>query len=236
MGRAHRRSSLVPPQRTLSWPGATGLAEDVRRYGKWMRDEAEKRIGHLYPRSRSRVSRRRSSPGSGRVRSPALTRPARARCRSSGRSGSARRKARSATSSRSQTVSASASRSAARTAFRAKARSVAPARSACICGTPVPLSYIRDEGKAGRMGAQLMAIAAEGKRQRYYVAPTEEHEKAADVPRPDDVPEAELPIDPRRPLAVKVTACALGLISSPTASSPPSRPSAILFAKHVIAS
>ena len=62
-----------------------------------------------------------------------------------------------------------------------------------LCGTPVPLSYIRAEGKAGRMGAQLMAIAAEGKRQRYYVAPTEEHEKAADVPRPIDVPEAELP-------------------------------------------
>ena len=35
---------------TMSWPGATGLAEDVRRYGKWMRDEAEKRIGHLYPK------------------------------------------------------------------------------------------------------------------------------------------------------------------------------------------
>ena len=34
----------------MSWPGATGLAEDVRRYGKWMRDEAEKRIGHLYPK------------------------------------------------------------------------------------------------------------------------------------------------------------------------------------------
>src|SRR5690606_9023750 len=31
------------------WPRATGLAEDVRRYGAWMRDEAEKRIGHLYP-------------------------------------------------------------------------------------------------------------------------------------------------------------------------------------------
>src|SRR5262249_40361394 len=29
------------------WPGATGLAEDVRRYGAWMRDEAQKRIGHL---------------------------------------------------------------------------------------------------------------------------------------------------------------------------------------------
>ncbi|MBX6330271.1 MAG: DUF1156 domain-containing protein, partial [Gemmatimonadaceae bacterium] len=32
------------------WKGAQGLAEDVRYYGKWMRDEAEKRIGHLYPK------------------------------------------------------------------------------------------------------------------------------------------------------------------------------------------
>lgn len=31
------------------WSGAKGLAEDVRRYGAWMREEAEKRIGHLYP-------------------------------------------------------------------------------------------------------------------------------------------------------------------------------------------
>jgi putative DNA methylase len=33
-----------------SWRGAQGLAEDVRYYGQWMRDEAEKRIGHLYPK------------------------------------------------------------------------------------------------------------------------------------------------------------------------------------------
>ena len=32
------------------WRGAQGLAEDVRYYGKWMRDEAAKRIGHLYPK------------------------------------------------------------------------------------------------------------------------------------------------------------------------------------------
>ena len=31
------------------WPSATGLAEDVRYYGAWMREEAQKRIGHLYP-------------------------------------------------------------------------------------------------------------------------------------------------------------------------------------------
>jgi GGDEF domain-containing protein len=33
-----------------SWKGASGLAEDIRYYGQWMRDEAEKRIGHLYPK------------------------------------------------------------------------------------------------------------------------------------------------------------------------------------------
>src|SRR5205823_5290273 len=33
-----------------TWDGAGGLAEDVRFYGKWMRDQALERIGHLYPR------------------------------------------------------------------------------------------------------------------------------------------------------------------------------------------
>jgi putative DNA methylase len=32
------------------WRGARGLAEDVRFYGRWMRDQAEQRIGHLYPK------------------------------------------------------------------------------------------------------------------------------------------------------------------------------------------
>src|SRR3989440_5593265 len=34
----------------IDWSGAHGLAEDIRYYGKWMRNEAEKRIGHLYPK------------------------------------------------------------------------------------------------------------------------------------------------------------------------------------------
>ena len=34
------------------WPGARGLAEDVRYYGRWMRDQAEQRIGRLYPKIR----------------------------------------------------------------------------------------------------------------------------------------------------------------------------------------
>lgn len=36
-------------QQLKAWPGATGLAEDVRWYGEWMLEEAKKRIGHLYP-------------------------------------------------------------------------------------------------------------------------------------------------------------------------------------------
>ena len=52
--RAPRNADARAPSQSKlfekSWPGASGLAEDVRYYGKWMRDEAEKRIGHLYPK------------------------------------------------------------------------------------------------------------------------------------------------------------------------------------------
>ena len=41
------RASLVGER---GWRGASGLAADVRYYGEWMRNEAEKRIGHLYPK------------------------------------------------------------------------------------------------------------------------------------------------------------------------------------------
>src|SRR5690606_14839394 len=54
-------------------------------------------------------------------------------------------------------------------------------------------SYVRAEGKAKRMGAQLMAIAAEGDRRRVYLPPNPEHEAAAGVPVPEDVPDTELP-------------------------------------------
>lgn len=46
LGNGRKQKTLVEKE----WPGATGLAEDVRYYGQWMRDEAEKRIGHLYPK------------------------------------------------------------------------------------------------------------------------------------------------------------------------------------------
>ena len=49
---ANRRP--INPDRDLhmAWKGAQGLAEDIRYYGRWMREQAESRIGHLYPKVR----------------------------------------------------------------------------------------------------------------------------------------------------------------------------------------
>jgi putative DNA methylase len=181
----------------LSWPGATGLAEDVRRYGKWMRDEAEKRIGRLYPTVK--ISGAEATViGWIWARTVTCPNPACGGTMPLVRSFWLAKK-------------------------KGKERYVVPipdgkcvrfeiggplghphegtvSRTGAVCllcGTPVPLSYIRAEGKAHRMGAQLMAIAAEAKRQRYYLPPNEEHKKAADVRRPEDVPDAEIAHNPR---------------------------------------
>lgn len=177
----------------LSWPGATGLAEDVRRYGGWMRDEAEKRVSHLYPKVQiSGVdapviawiwARTVTCPnpacagvmpltskfwlskrkGKERYATP-ISEGKHVRFEIDGPDGTPRE----GTVSRTGAI-------------------------CLLCNTPVPFSYIRAEGKAGRMGIQLMAIATEGQRQRFYIAPTAEHESASDIPRPVDIPEAELP-------------------------------------------
>ncbi|OOK66235.1 hypothetical protein BZL29_7679 [Mycobacterium kansasii] len=47
------------------------------------------------------------------------------------------------------------------------------------------------------MNTQLMAIVAEGNRQRVYIEPSATHEAAGDVDRPEDVPMGELPKNPR---------------------------------------
>ena len=57
----------------------------------------------------------------------------------------------------------------------------------------MPFEYLRSQGKAGRMGARLMAIVAEGNRGRVYLAPTKEQEDIARVAIPSDTSEADLP-------------------------------------------
>jgi putative DNA methylase len=177
----------------MTWPNATGLAEDVRRYAKWMHVEAEKRIGYLYPKVEvSGVqatviawiwARTVTCPNPACAGIMPLT--------SKFWLGKKKGKER-------YIIPIPDGK---RVRFEIGGPSGVPhdgtvnrAGAIClICNTPVPFSYIRAEGKAGRMGAQLMAIAAEGNRQRHYLAPTEEHEKFADISRPDNVPDAELP-------------------------------------------
>jgi putative DNA methylase len=61
------------------------------------------------------------------------------------------------------------------------------------CESPVPLDHVRSEGKAGRMGQQLMAIVAEGQGGRVYLSPTEEQEEIALSAQPSWKPETKLP-------------------------------------------
>jgi putative DNA methylase len=182
----------------MSWPEATGLAEDVRRYGQWMRDEAEKRIGHLYPKAKLADGTKATVIAWIWARTVTCPNPACAGTMPLVRSFWLGKK-----KGRERYVQPVPDGK--RVRFEICGPNGVPREgtvgrngaTCLLCGTPVPLAYIRAEGQAGRLGAQLMAIAAEGKRQRYYLPPNREHEEAADVPRPDDVPDAEIPHNPR---------------------------------------
>jgi len=68
----------------------------------------------------------------------------------------------------------------------------------CIMsGTAMPFKYVREEGKAGRMGQRLMAIVAEGKNGRIYLSPTQEMIDIAKKAIPSWKPEHPLPVNPR---------------------------------------
>ena len=66
-----------------------------------------------------------------------------------------------------------------------------------ICGEPVTIAYIREEGKAKRLGAQLMAIVADGDRGRVYLAPNEKQDRVARSAQPSWALDADLAQNPR---------------------------------------
>ncbi|MEU7655299.1 DUF1156 domain-containing protein [Micromonospora taraxaci] len=184
------------------WPGTTGLAEDVRRYGQWMRDEAEKRIGHLYPEatlpdgSKAKViawiwARTVRCPNPAcRIEMPLV----RSRWLSKKKGGEAYVNP-SVVGSK---VTFSIGHEVASAPTKDNDGTVSRTGAVCIgCAEPVPLSYVRSEGKAKRIGTQLMGIVAEGNRRRVYLPPNEKHVKAANAPRPIDVPDTEIPHNPR---------------------------------------
>jgi putative DNA methylase len=184
-----------------TWRGAQGLADDVRYYGRWMRDEAERRICHLYPKVRLPAEHgggeatviawiwARTVPSP----SPAWDGPMPL----------VRSFALSTKPGREVWAEPVVDRKGRRIRFEIRHGRGWPegtvSRNGARClasGTAVPLSYVRAEGRAGRMGAQLMAIVAQGKRGRIYVAPDPEHVRIArEVVSPEGVAETEMPAE-----------------------------------------
>ena len=178
------------------WEGASGLAEDVRYYGKWMRDEAFKRIGHLYPKVKLP-----KEYGDGEATVIAWIWCRTVKCPNPACGAEMPLTSKFWLSSKRGTkawiepvVNKNEVEFVVKTGSgTAKDGTVNRSGAKCICcGTPVSFDYIRSEGKAGRLGKRMMGIVAEGERGRYYLPPNKEHENAACIDQPNDLPETYL--------------------------------------------
>lgn len=185
------------------YSGSEGIAEDVRRYGAWIRDEAFKRIGHLYgtvklPDTQGGKeatvltwlwARTVKSPN------PAFSHvdvPLAATFVLSSKAG------REAFVQ--PVIEGDSYRFEIKTGIppeNAKAGTKAPGRGSnflcLLSGTPISGDYIKSEGVAGRMGCRLMAIIADGGRGRIYLSPTTEAESLAKEAQPHWRPTGKVP-------------------------------------------
>lgn len=179
------------------WPRATGLAEDVLRYGRWMHQRATDRVGSLYPPSRiSGVET--TTIAWNWARTVTCPNPA---C--GGTAPLVRSFWLGQKPGKERYVEPVPEGTRVRFEIRGPTGSPRPGTASrgggecLLCGSPIPARYVREQGRNNRMGVQLMTVVAEGERQRYYLPPTAEHEQAALVPRPVSVPEEEIATDPR---------------------------------------
>lgn len=195
------------------WSGARGLAEDVHRYGTWMRVEAEKRIGELYPKvkiTKEIVEERPElKPLLGEkltviawlwartVKSPnpafsGVEIPLVSNFILSSKDGKQSYvEPLKHTSSYEFRVKAGKPPSGAENGTKASGRG---ANFMCLLsGVTVSGDYIKAEGQAGRLGSKLMAIVVEGKRGRIYLSPTSEHEHVAKSAKPEWAPAGDIP-------------------------------------------
>lgn len=191
--------------RNTGWSGANGLADDVRYYGEWIKRSAYERIGHLYPKvdvpqaqggGKAKViawiwtrTIKCPNPACGCQMPLAstfeLSRKKNAKAFVVPQFDYKRKKITYRVHSGAGKIPESG-----KTSRGAKFRCI-------MCRQTVSDDYIKQESAAGKMGAELLAIVAEGRHGRFYVSPNEEHRMAANCPKPDDYPDQFLPYDPR---------------------------------------
>lgn len=180
-----------------TWGGARGLAEDVRFYGAWIRDQAFARIGHLYPTVHT-------DEGDATViawlwaRTVTCPNPA---CKS--QMPLVRSFVLSKRKDKEWYVAPVVNRMTRTVAFETRRGKGAPEGTVgrrgarCIvCETPVPLEYVRSESRAGRMSVMLLAMVAEGPRGRQYLPPSHDHQALGASLEPPWVPDGEIPDNP----------------------------------------
>lgn len=203
-------------QRSFEWKGASGLGEDVRRYGAWMRAEAQKRIGHLYPQVEVTPDMVAERPDLKEYQGQKLTViawlwartvkspnpafshvdvPLAASFVLSGKAGKeAYVQPVIEGDSYRFTVKVGKSPEGAKNGTKLARR----ANFQCLLsGSPITPAYTKAEGLAGRMGERLMAIVAEGERGRVYLSPVTVHEVVAKKIVPTWKPETPLSEDKR---------------------------------------
>lgn len=182
-----------------TWRGAEGLAADVKAYGTWLRDEAEKRLGVLYPSTNGETviawiwARTVTCPNPACGAEAPLV-----------NSFTLSRKRNRPVHVRPVIVGREVSYEVETTAEPTFAGTVTRAGASClVCQASMPLTYVRQEGKKHRLGRQLMCVVTEGNRQRHYRAPDALQIDAADVDDPGAVLRTPLP---KRALGFRVQA------------------------------
>lgn len=200
------------------WEGAQGLAEDVRYYGQWMRDEAEKRIGHLYPKVEVTAEMAKERPDLSPYVGKKLTVIAWIWARTVKSPNPAFSEVDVPLAS-TFLLSAKVGKEAyvepiiVGDRYRFKVRAGKPIDaeavktgtklsrggnfSCLMSGSPMNPEYIKAEGVAGRMGARMMAVVAEGSRGRIYLDPSPEQEAVAMQSQPGWKPEVSFVEDAR---------------------------------------
>ncbi len=188
------------------WQGAEGLAEDVRRYGRWMRERAFERIGHLYPKAELPVEHGGMSASVIAwiwTRTIACANPA---CGiEMPLTGSWRLSTKTGREAWVQPTTQDVSGSRCVT-FEVRQSNEEPpdppkfgkAKFRCTsCGETTPDNYVKAEAQAGRMSAKMMAVVAAGDRKRVYLDADELQVQASQAAPPLDAPSADMAHDPR---------------------------------------